>query len=84
MEMTEYYDSIGWEKFTECKCDKLYDEFDAQLVIRVKTEAPPEYNPVFEVTIKWKQGFGDNWYFETEDGKIFKPCDVEAYLFDFS
>ncbi|UYD59408.1 hypothetical protein HPMBJEAJ_00309 [Aeromonas phage avDM6] len=85
MEMTEYYDSLGWKPFSEHMCDKIYEEMFAKLVIRTKEPAsPPYYNDVFVVNIQWKQGHGDNWYFETEEGEIFKPYEVKEYLFDFS
>lgn len=82
--MIEYYDSIGWKPFKLYMCDKMYMEYDAQLVIRTKESDPPHYNDVFLVTLSWQQGHGDNWYFETEDGTIFKPDDVAEFLFDYS
>ncbi|QAX99004.1 hypothetical protein assk_213 [Aeromonas phage Assk] len=85
MDMVEYYDSLGWKPFREYMCDAIYMEYDAQLVIRTKDLGePPHYNDVFLVTLNWEQGHGNNWYFETEDGLIFKPDEVKEFLFDYS
>ncbi|ASU00487.1 hypothetical protein [Aeromonas phage AS-yj] len=85
MDMIEYYDSLGWKPFREYMCDVIYMEYDAQLVIRTKDLGePPHYKDVFLVTLNWEQGHGNNWYFETEDGLIFKPDEVKEFLFDYS
>lgn len=90
MDITEYYDSLGWKPFREHLCDSIYMEsiymeYDAQLVILTKEPGePPHYNDVFLVTLNWQQGHGNNWHFETEDGLIFKPNEVKEFLFDYS
>lgn len=61
--------------FDESMCDKLYDSGAEGITIKTKCDS------TITCTLKWRQGWGDNYYFYSEAlGTEFYPEDVKEVL----